>query len=235
MYSRNTEKAMNAPLPLSTGPYPLRLDQASASSAGSYHSLVAGSSELDSAYPLFLCPTARFSCLLYKNPWNTHLHNKCRKKPKPTGYCKVSMMTFAQKDAGQSFCILCFHPQVLRVGPDLQNLFWCSSANAQPCLSLSSLQLHPLWCWSPYHQQTDSSYTVQALGQACFIVFFPPCSFFKIFNEVQADGGKGEHLSKVMDYSSGGGKFCFVEFFNIIVTGGNWKKDWEAKWHLNKQ
>lgn len=53
MYSRNKEKAMNTPLPLSTGPYPLLLDQPNVSSAGSYHSIASGSLELGSVYPLF--------------------------------------------------------------------------------------------------------------------------------------------------------------------------------------
>lgn len=98
--------------------------------------------------------------MLYKDLWNTCLRNICSKTP--TG-CKVSLVTFPQKHADQPFCILLFYPWVLRVGPDVQNLFWSCSAHVQPCLNLSSLQLHPLGCWTPHHQQMYSSCTAQAL------------------------------------------------------------------------
>lgn len=160
---------MNAPLSLSTDPYPLLLYQANVSSAGSYNSLLSGSSELGSVYPLSSIAQGKAFLPIVEKPLKyTFAQYMQKKKPQdvfPVFHCKVSLTIFSQKHAGQPFCILWFHSWVLRVGPDLQNVFWYFSAHAQPCLRFSPLQLHLLWCWSSHHQQTHSSYTIQALQQ----------------------------------------------------------------------
>lgn len=150
---------MNTPLPLFTGSYLLILDQANIFLTTSCNSFVSPSSELGSVYLLVSIAPQQF---LYKDLWNTHLHNICSKNPT---HCKVSLGTFPQKHADQPFCILLFYPWVLRVGPNVQNLFCFFSAHVQPCSSLSSLQLYPLGCWTAHHQQMYSSCSAQALGQ----------------------------------------------------------------------
>lgn len=64
------------------------------------------------------CPTAQFSCFCIKNCeiliCAIYADNNKKKETHRTPRYKVSLMIFPQKHAGQPFCILWFHPGVLR-------------------------------------------------------------------------------------------------------------------------
>lgn len=67
---------------------------------------------------------------------------------------------------------------------DLQSQCWNFSAHSQPCLKVSSLKLHPLWCWPSHHHQTTALAPHGAWDkQSRYIAIFPPCSSFWLFGE----------------------------------------------------
>lgn len=176
---------MNNSLSLSTDPYPLLLDQA-ISSAGLYNSLVSGFSELGTVYPLtFLhCLTAKFSHLLNKKPVKYRTFAQyMQQKSMESLTARFHGWLLHENMLASHFasCGAILHPRVLRVSPDLQYLFWNFSTRAHQSLRLSVLHHHPLWHWSPHHQQTHNSNTGKSLGKKGSFIAFSAMLFLSAF------------------------------------------------------
>lgn len=197
---------------------------------------MSGSSESGSVYPLSsMAPQQGFLACCTK-PREIHICTTYAEKNPTDASLQGFTDEFSTSHAVQPFCIFWFHPWVMRVGPDLQNLFWYFSAYAHPCLRLSSIQLHPLWFWSPHHQQTHSSYTIQALGQVRQIhsLFSSMLFLLALWWGLRRWGERWESQWRWWITAQVGGSFVLLSFFNMIHPDGNWKKDWEATCHLNK-
>lgn len=105
---------------------------------------------------------------------------------------------------------------------DLQSQFWNFSAHTQPCLNVSSLQLHPLWCWSPHH----SSYTSQGRGQAEQIHSHLPSTLFllALWWELRRWRERWASQWRWLITTQVRGLFVLLSFLNVISTGGNWER-----------
>lgn len=169
------------------------------------------------------CPTAQFSCFCIKNCeiliCAVYADNNNKKK-QPTGHLATRFHWWL------------FHRNMLASPSascgsiqgcwDLQSQFWNFSAHTQPCLNVSSLQLHPLWCWSPHH----SSYTSQGLGQAEQIHSHLPSTLFllALWWELRRWRERWASQWRWLITTQVRGLFVLLSFLNVISTGGNWER-----------